>query len=98
MIDALLREREGYEASGKDDRVKAVDEQLKMYGYKSEGKDKEDKGSQSTGRDSEHAVTGGKDKSDSETRKSESETRNAPPVERSAERQRQTAAPEVKPL
>lgn len=61
MVAALLRERAGYVASGKDDRVKAVDEQLARYGYKSE-----------------------------------SETRKVPPMERTAERQRQTAAPEVK--
>lgn len=35
MIAALLRERAGYVAHGKEDRVKQVDEQLKAYGYKS---------------------------------------------------------------
>lgn len=36
MIAALLRERAAYKQAGKDDRVKQVDEQLKLYGYKSE--------------------------------------------------------------
>jgi hypothetical protein len=36
MVAALLRERAGYVASGKDDRVKEVDEQLQKHGYKSE--------------------------------------------------------------
>jgi hypothetical protein len=58
LIAALLREREGYVRNGKEDRVKQVDEQLKVYGYK---------------RDSE-------------------ETRKTPPVERTAERQRETTA------
>lgn len=35
MIAALLREREGYVRSGKEARIKAVDDQLKLYGYKS---------------------------------------------------------------
>lgn len=35
MIAALLREREGYVGrEGKEDRVKAVDEQLALRGYK----------------------------------------------------------------
>lgn len=35
MIAALLREREGYVGrEGKEDRVAAVDEQLKLRGYK----------------------------------------------------------------
>ncbi|MFM9595793.1 hypothetical protein ACKI1O_41220 [Streptomyces scabiei] len=33
MIPALLREREGYVKRGLDDRVRAVDEQLALYGY-----------------------------------------------------------------
>jgi hypothetical protein len=33
MIAALLREREGYVAFGKKDRVKAVDEELKRRGW-----------------------------------------------------------------
>jgi hypothetical protein len=33
MIAALKRERAGYVAQGKDDRVAEVDEQLKYYGY-----------------------------------------------------------------
>jgi hypothetical protein len=33
MIASLLREREGYVAFGKTDRVKAVDEELKRRGY-----------------------------------------------------------------
>ncbi|MFD3777352.1 hypothetical protein [Streptomyces sp. NPDC058612] len=33
MIAALLREREGYERRGKEDRVRQVDEQLEHYGY-----------------------------------------------------------------
>ncbi|MFF7842840.1 hypothetical protein ACFZC6_29205 [Streptomyces ossamyceticus] len=33
MIPALLREREGYVIYGKADRVRAVDEQLALYGY-----------------------------------------------------------------
>lgn len=32
-IAALIREREGYERSGKADRVKAVDEQLRRLGH-----------------------------------------------------------------
>lgn len=36
MIAALLREREGYVRSGKQERIKAVDDQLKLYGYKTE--------------------------------------------------------------
>lgn len=35
MIPALLRERAGLKQAGKEDRVKMVDEQLKLYGYKS---------------------------------------------------------------
>lgn len=62
LIASLLRERAGYVAQGKEDRVKQVDEQLRLAGYK---------------RDSE-------------------ETRKTPPVERTAERQRETTArPEV---
>ncbi|MDF2705540.1 MAG: hypothetical protein K0R62_1192 [Nonomuraea muscovyensis] len=34
MIAALLREREGYSRRGMDQRVAAVDEQLRMRGYK----------------------------------------------------------------
>ena len=34
FIAALLREREGYVRSGKDDRVAAVDAELKRRGYK----------------------------------------------------------------
>jgi len=34
MIAALLRERAGYVAFGKPDRVKAVDAELKRRGYK----------------------------------------------------------------
>lgn len=33
MIAALLREREGYVAFGKKDRVKAVDEELERRGW-----------------------------------------------------------------
>ncbi|MDQ0992168.1 hypothetical protein [Streptomyces sp. V3I7] len=33
MIAALLREREGYERRGLEDRVRQVDEQLKHHGY-----------------------------------------------------------------
>lgn len=33
MIAALLRERAGYAQSGKTERLKLVDEQLKLYGY-----------------------------------------------------------------
>jgi hypothetical protein len=33
QIQALLREREGYERYGRDDRVKAVDEQLQALGH-----------------------------------------------------------------
>lgn len=33
MIAALLREREGYVRFGKDDRVKAVDAELKRLGH-----------------------------------------------------------------
>jgi hypothetical protein len=33
MVAALLREREGYVAFGKKDRVKAVDEELKRRGW-----------------------------------------------------------------
>ncbi|MFJ5804865.1 hypothetical protein [Streptomyces sp. NPDC093093] len=33
MIAALLREREGYERRGEDDRVRQVNEQLEHYGY-----------------------------------------------------------------
>ncbi|MDX2515466.1 hypothetical protein PV355_09970 [Streptomyces stelliscabiei] len=33
MIAALLREREGYVRYGRTDRVRAVDEQLMLYGY-----------------------------------------------------------------
>ncbi|MDX2521373.1 hypothetical protein PV355_40595 [Streptomyces stelliscabiei] len=33
MIAALLRERDGYQRRGLDDRVRQVDEQLKHYGY-----------------------------------------------------------------
>lgn len=36
MIAALLREREGYERRGLDDRVRQVDEQLAHHGYKPE--------------------------------------------------------------
>lgn len=36
MVAALLRERTAYKQAGKDDRVKQVDDQLKLYGYKSE--------------------------------------------------------------
>lgn len=32
-IAALIAERRGYVMRGQDDRVKAVDEQLKRYGY-----------------------------------------------------------------
>lgn len=38
MIAALLREREGYVAQGKDDRVAQVDEQLKLRGHEVEEK------------------------------------------------------------
>ena len=34
MVAALLREREGYASRGMTDRVKQVDEQLKLRGYK----------------------------------------------------------------
>ena len=34
VIAALLREREGYVTRGMDDRVAAVDEQLKLRGHK----------------------------------------------------------------
>lgn len=37
MIAALLRERAGYEAVGKADRVAQVDEQLVHYGYQPDG-------------------------------------------------------------
>lgn len=40
MIAALLRERAGYEAHGKTDRVRQVDEQLAHYGYEPEGEQK----------------------------------------------------------
>ena len=33
-VAALLRERAGYEQAGQEERVKAVDEQLALYGYK----------------------------------------------------------------
>lgn len=33
-VAALLREREGYVQSGKEDRIKQVDDQLRVYGYK----------------------------------------------------------------
>lgn len=33
MIAALRRERAGLVAQGKDERVKQVDEQLKLYGF-----------------------------------------------------------------
>jgi len=36
MIAALLRERAGYEAQGKTDRVRQVDRQLQHYGHKPE--------------------------------------------------------------
>lgn len=36
LIEALLSERKGLEARGLKDRVKAVDEQLKLLGYKSD--------------------------------------------------------------
>ncbi|NUP16561.1 MAG: hypothetical protein HOZ81_10730 [Streptomyces sp.] len=36
MIAALLRERAGYKAQGKTDRVRQVDEQLVHYGYEPE--------------------------------------------------------------
>ncbi|MFD4569379.1 hypothetical protein ACFWOX_34080 [Streptomyces sp. NPDC058467] len=36
MIAALLRERDGYNAQGKTDRVRQVDEQLEHYGYSPE--------------------------------------------------------------
>lgn len=36
MIAALLREREGYAQRRLDDRVAAVDAQLKHYGYEGE--------------------------------------------------------------
>ena len=32
-VAALLRERHSYEVAGRDDRVKMVDEQLKLYGH-----------------------------------------------------------------
>jgi hypothetical protein len=45
MIAALLREREGYVAFGKKDRVKAVDEELKRRGWEDpEAKKQEPKG------------------------------------------------------
>ncbi|MDX3047561.1 hypothetical protein PV378_13765 [Streptomyces scabiei] len=38
MVAALLRERSGYVGhEGKEDRVKAVDEQLRLRGYSPEG-------------------------------------------------------------
>ncbi|MEU2625865.1 hypothetical protein [Kitasatospora sp. NPDC007106] len=33
MVSALLRERAGYEARGLADRVRQVDDALRMYGY-----------------------------------------------------------------
>lgn len=36
LIAGLLRERAGYVAQGKDDRVKLVDVELKRLGYKSD--------------------------------------------------------------
>jgi hypothetical protein len=41
MIAALLRERAGYEAQGKTDRVRQVDKQLEHYGYSPEQDDKD---------------------------------------------------------
>lgn len=38
MIAALLRERAGLETQGKTERVKQVDEQLELRGYKPEEK------------------------------------------------------------
>lgn len=38
MVAALLREREGYVTRGMDDRVAAVDEQLRLRGYTPQGK------------------------------------------------------------
>lgn len=62
LIAALLRERAGYVQRDLEERIKLVDEQLRLAGYK---------------RDSDEA-------------------RKTPPVERTAERQRQTtASPEV---
>lgn len=40
MIAALLREREGYVAFGKKERVKAVDEELKRRGHEPESDEK----------------------------------------------------------
>lgn len=40
MIAALLREREGYVQYGKDDRVKAVDAELKRLGHKDKSEPK----------------------------------------------------------
>ncbi len=38
MVAALLRERDGYVGrEGKEDRVKAVDEQLRLRGYSPDG-------------------------------------------------------------
>lgn len=42
MIAALLRERDGYIAQGKTDRVALVDEQLRLRGHETEPDSKPD--------------------------------------------------------
>jgi hypothetical protein len=58
MIAALLREREGYERRGLDDRVRQVDEQLAHHGHKS--KPDEDAGPQGRTAPPQKTAEGGK--------------------------------------
>ncbi|WP_329597765.1 hypothetical protein OIE43_18840 [Streptomyces pseudovenezuelae] len=78
MVAALLREREGYAGrKGKEDRVEAVDEQLRLRGYTPDG----ERIVEDSAPDEPQA---GGDPDKTSTSKAETERRSTPPKGRQA--------------